>query len=140
MKTSSLTLPEAVRISVRDALKLNAWAPVAVVAAFVSRLLLRDPELTGPLRVAVALLPLLSGLLYVRTLWRWMRGLDEMQRRIQFEAVAFAALAMLFIALTVDLLQLGGFIGSLRFGWEGYFAFTFFLWTAGLALANRRYQ
>ncbi len=23
---------------------------------------------------------------------------------------------------------------------EGYFAFTFFLWTAGLARANRRYQ
>lgn len=140
MKTNTATLPDAVQMSYRDALKLNAWAPVAVLAAFVSRLLLRDPDLTGLPRLMVTLLPLLPGLLYVYAIWRWMCGLDEMQRRIQFEAVSFAALAMLFLALTLDLLQLAGFVPNLHFGWEGYFAFTFFLWTAGLAFANRRYR
>lgn len=134
-------LPEPMQMSVRAALKLNAWAGVAVVAAFVSRLLLRDSmAVDGALRVAAAWLPLLPGLLYLRALWRWMQGLDEMQRRLQVEAVCFATLSMLFVALSVDLLQVAGFLRSLHFGWEGYFAFTFFLYSLGLARANRRYQ
>lgn len=135
-----VTLPESTQMSYREAIKLNAWAPVAVLAAFVSRLLLHDPELTGATRIGMALLPLMPGLLYARTLWRWLRGLDELQRLIQLQAVCFAALAMLFVALTVDLLQLAGYIPAVHFGWEGYFALTFFLWVAGLALANRRFQ
>lgn len=123
-------------MSYREAIRLNAWAPVAVLAALVSRLWLRDPGLVGAGRVAVALLPLVPGLLYVRSLWRWMRRQDELQRRLQFEAVGFAALAMLFVALTVDLLQLAGFAGRVHFGWEGYFAFTFFLYALGLARAK----
>lgn len=111
----------------RAAFRLNAWAGVAVLAALVSRLLLRGPDLTGLPRVAVALFPLLPGLLYVRAIWRWMRGLDELQRRLQFEAVCFATLGMLLIALTADLLRTAGFAAWLNFGWEGYFAFTFFL-------------
>lgn len=47
---------------------------------------------------------------------------------------------MLLIALAADLLRTAGFTAWLNFGWEGYFAFTFFLWTAGLTLANRRYR
>ena len=82
----------------------------------------------------------MPGLLYLRALWRWMQGLDEMQRRLQVEAVCFATLSMLFVALSVDLLQVAGFLRSLHFGWEGYFAFTFFLYSLGLARANRRYQ
>lgn len=124
----------------RSAVKLNAWAPVAVLAAFVSRLWLKSPELTGLPRIAVALLPLLPGLLYARAIWRWARGLDEMQRRIQLEALCFATLAMLFFALAADLLRAAGFVPRLNFGWEGCFAGTFFLWTLGLAIANRRYR
>jgi len=125
---------------VRDALKLNAWAPVAVLAAFAARLLLRDPELTGAMRVLVALLPLMPGLLYLRSLWRWIIGLDELQRRLQFEAVSFASLSMLVLGLTVDLLKQAGFAHRLHFGWEGYFAFTFLLYALGLARANRGYR
>lgn len=124
----------------RDALKLNAWAGVAVVAAFSSRLMLRDPDVAGPLRLLFALLPLVPGLLYVRALWRWITGLDELQRRLQFQAVSFATLAMLLVGLTVDLLQQAGLVRHLHLGWEGYFAFTFFLYVLGLARANRAYR
>ena len=128
-------------MSVRAAFKLNAWAGVAVLAAFVSRLLLKNsPELVGVPRMAAALLPLLPGLLYVRALWRWMLGLDELQRRLQLEAVCLATLAMLLLALMADLLRGAGFVLWLNFGWEGYFAFTFFLYALGLARASRRYR
>ena len=141
MSTTPLTLPEPMQMFVRDTLRLNAWAGVAVVAAGISRTLLNNPhDPAGTARLALALLPLGPGLLYVRSLWRWMRGLDEMQRGLQLEAVCFAALGMLLVALSMDLLRLGGFWPTATFGWEGYFAFTFFLYSLGLARANRRFR
>jgi hypothetical protein len=127
-------------MSLRDGLKQNLWAAVAVAAAFGSRVWLKSDELAGPLRVLVAWLPLVPAALYLRKIFRWARSLDEMQRRLQLEALCFGALGMLFIALAVDLLRLAGFAASLTFGWEGYFALTFFLYIGGLVLANRRYR
>ena len=140
MKTNSSCLPDAVQMSLGDGLKQNVWAAVAVAAAFASRLWLKSDELTGTLRVLVAWLPLLPAALYLRTIFRWARSLDEMQRRLQLEALCFGTLSMLFIALAVDLLRLAGIATGLTFGWEGYFAFTYFLYIGGLVLANRRYR
>lgn len=140
MKTSSNLLPEPVQMSVRESLRLNAWAVVSVVAAFVARVWLQSPGLGGPLRVAVALLPILPGLLYVCSLWRWIHGLDELQRRTQWEAVGVAALGMLLVTLVADLLRGAGFATGLNFGWEGYFALTFLLYVAGILVAHRRVQ
>jgi hypothetical protein len=140
MKASSPCLPDAVHMSLRDGLKQNLWAAVAVAAAFASRLWLKSDELAGPLRVLVAWLPLVPAALYLRTIFRWARSLDEMQRRLQLEALCFGTLGMLFIALAVDLLRLAGFATGLTFGWEGYFAFTYFLYIGGLVMANRRYR
>lgn len=133
-------LPEAVQMSAGEAIRLNAWAGVAVVAACVSRLLLSSPSLGGWARVGIALLPVVPGLLYVRSLGRWMRGLDEMQRRLQGEAVTFALMVMLVLWMTLDLLQLAGFAERMHIGWEGTFVFTFFLYALGLARANRAYR
>lgn len=47
---------------------------------------------------------------------------------------------MLLIALSTDLLRSAGFVHGMNLGWEGYFAFTFLLYAAGLWRANRRLQ
>lgn len=140
VKSENPLLPEPMQMSVWDSLKLNAWAGVAVAAAFGARLCLHDPEVSGGLRVAVALLPVLPGVLYVRALWRWMSELDELQRRIQLEAVCGATLAMLLVALVTDLLRGAGLGASLTLGWEGYFALTFLFYSLGLLRANRRWR
>jgi len=46
-------------------------------------------------RGLVAVAPLIPGLLYVRSWLRFIRGLDELQRRIQLEAFPVAALGQL---------------------------------------------
>lgn len=140
MSGRSGVLPEAVQMSAGEAIRLNAWAGVAVVVACVSRLLLRAPGLEGGARAVIALLPVVPGLLYVRSLGRWMRGLDELQRRLQGEAVTFALMVMLVLWMTLDLLQLAGFAERMHFGWEGTFALTFFFYALGLARANRAYR
>ena len=140
MKNTSSLLPDPVHMPVRDSLKLNAWAGIAVVMAFVSRLMLASPDWSPWARCVVALLPVLPGLLYVRALWRWMSGLDELQRRIQLEAVCFATLAMLLLALAADLLRGAGVGSRLNLGWEGFFAITFGLYALGLIRVHRRYR
>jgi hypothetical protein len=137
MKNADPVFPESVRLSVGQSIRLNAWAFVAVVIAGLARLILSSSALPDGARAALALAPLLPGLWYLRDLWRWMRGLDELQRRIQFEAVCFGALGMLGVALMADLWRGAGFQTGLNFGWEGYFAGTFFLYVWGLARANR---
>ena len=134
-------LPEPMHMSVADALRLNLWAGVAVLASLVSRLLLREHEaVTGLVRAGVALLPILPGLLWMRAIGRWIRGLDELQQRLQWEGVALAASGMLLIALVADLLRVGGMARGFTFGWEGFFALGFLLYAAGLTLANRRWR
>src|SRR5690349_19505400 len=88
--TTTPILPEAVRpgkhYSFAADMKLNAWALVDVVASFVARGLLKNhPNWDAPLRSVIALTPILPSLLYVRSIARWIGGMDELQRRIQLE-------------------------------------------------------
>ncbi len=138
------TLPEAVQTSSITAIKLNAWAGVAVLVSFLSRWWLpHHPEAGGVVRTLVALAPLIPSLLWARSITRWMRGLDELQRRIQHEAWFFAAMGTVFVVTAVNLMQTAGILNPGRWpqglGWEGAFALMFLLYSAGCAIANRRY-
>jgi hypothetical protein len=131
--------PEGLNLSARTALRLNAWALVALAVAFAARWALRQPGWSDPLRAAVALAPLLPGSFYVLGIVRWIRGLDELQRRIQIGAVAFVAAVMGFAMMGVDLLHGAGFLRQFHWGWEFAYAVTFLLWMIGCALSTRRY-
>jgi hypothetical protein len=142
-------LPDAVRpgkhYSFRADLKLNAWAFVALVVAFVARWLLRhQPGWSSPMQSLVALSPLLPSLMYVRSIARWIRGMDELQGRIQLEACLFATTGTVFIATAVSLLAGFGLLQSTRLqhglGWEGTFAVVVLLYILGNIVADRRYR
>ena len=47
-------------------------------------------EAEVPLRAAIALIPLIASLLYVRGTARWVRGMDELHRRVALENLAAA--------------------------------------------------
>jgi len=130
--------------SFKTDLKLNAWMAVAALVALVSHyLLLRHPEWDSPARAALALSPLVPGLLYVRSCMGFVRGLDELQRRVQFEALLFAAFGTLLVGTAINVLNANGVVlPGLRHGLELLEAFTlmFVLWLVGSALANRRYK
>lgn len=141
--------PESVQpgkhYSFRADLKLNAWAFVAVAFAIVSRILLHQNHEWGvSLRAVVALSPLLPSLLYVWSVARWIRGMDELQRRIQLEACLFATIGTIFITTALSLLANVGGINMPRLqhglGWEGTFASVIFLYILGNIIVNRRYK
>lgn len=138
-------LPEAVHTPPSVALKLNAWAGVAVIVSFLSRWWLpHHADWNAAARTLVALAPIVPSLLWARSIGNWMRGLDEMQRRIQYEAWFFAAVGTVFFLTALNLVESAGILRMGRLprglGWEGAFAGMFFLYCVGCAISNRRYK
>jgi hypothetical protein len=137
-------VPCSGRYSLRKDLHLNAWLAVTM-AVYLAALFLvkRNPEWSPLARGLFVLAPLVPILLYLRAWMRLVRGLDELQRRIQLEAFLFAALGTLLIGYVVNTLGANGVpLGGLSHGLDlpaGCIA-LFTLWLVGGALANRRYR
>jgi hypothetical protein len=142
--TIESVLPLSGQYSCKKDLRLNAWFVVAASFYVISlSLVLHHPEWSVPLKSGVALAPLVPGMLYVRSCVRFIRGLDELQRRIQLEAWLFAALGVVFVEMAINILNENGV--PLRIFRQGLglgttFILMFALWIIGSAIANRRYK
>ena len=93
-----------------------------------------------PLRLAIALLPVPAFGFFLVEWIRSIRRLDELERRIQLEALAIAFPLSLMLIMALGLIQrvmqLDPLDWSYRHIWPFLIAFYFF----GLALARRRYR
>lgn len=98
--------------------------------------LLRGHEHT-PLGFGIAFLPAIPSALALWAFMRMFRGLDELQRRIQLEAVAFSFLATCLITLTWAFQQNAGLP---RFDVSWVAPLLILLWGLGLGIAKRRYE
>lgn len=96
--------PAVGRRYVRE-LVVTMTAYVLVLAASLWLLKRVDPPL---LRALVALAPLLPIWLAVRAVLRYMRALDEMQQRIEFESLGIATVVVSMLYMTGGLLQSAG--------------------------------
>ena len=110
----------------------------ALVVYFASRVLLERPDL--PARLAVTLAPLPFFVFFLAAFVRLVRGMDELERRIQLEALALAYPAVLVLLMALGLLQLSGVAlspadWSFRHVWQ----IGVVLYAAGMAVAARRY-
>lgn len=125
-------------------LRLNAWLAVAVMVHIAQLIVLKHaPDLTPGVRTMIALTPLAPGLLYVRDWIRFVRQLDELQRRVQVEAFLFAALGALILAAVIDTLNANGLtpLGLAHgLGLGGTYLIMCVLWGLGTVIANRRYR
>ena len=130
--------------SCKKDLRLNAWCFVATAFYVANLLLLKwHPEWSPMTKALFTLSPLIPGALYIRTCVRFIRGMDELQRRIQLEVWLFASLGALLIGAVINTLNevgvaLGGFNHGLGLG--ATFALTFVLWAVGTPIANRRFK
>ncbi len=130
--------------SAKTDFRLNFWLLVAaLVHAIQSTLFKMQPEWDPTLRVLWMLAPLVPGLLYVRSWVRFIRGLDELQRRIQLEVFLFAALATVVVGAVVSALNEQGVPTAWMkngLGLGSSFMLMLVLWTVGWAFAKRRYK
>ena len=87
-------------------------------------------------RYAMAVLPAVPVAVCVVALVPYYnRLLDELQQRIQLEAIAFAFLGTLVIAFGYGLLEVAGLPGI---AWKWAWVLMVFLWLIGDSLARRR--
>ena len=98
-------IPCSGHYSLKKDLHLNAWLAVAT-ATYVAELYLttRHPDWSPLTRGLIALAPLIPGFLYIRGWLQFIRGLDELQRRIQLEAFLFTALGTIIVGTVICLL------------------------------------
>lgn len=130
--------------SFRSDLRINGWSWVAVITSFVGEVMLLPHHKDWPtaLRAVVALVPLIAGLLWVRSVLRWVRDMDELHRRITTAATVFATVTTLFVIATSHLLIIAGVLPAYFQATAGFviiwLVVCFYL--LGRALFNRRYQ
>ena len=99
--------------------KVNGWLLVAMLTGTANALLFHSkapygllrhyyPDWPIVLRAVVELFPLLASLLWARSMARWIRGMDELHRRITLEAWLFAAISTLCVISIWPLLDGAG--------------------------------
>ncbi|MDA9846240.1 hypothetical protein N9C13_00930 [bacterium] len=128
----------------KRAVKNNGWLFITTVTYLITLYLVRENQAWDPkMRVAVTLLPLLPGLVYLRVLWGTFKSLDELQRRIQLEAWAVALGGTVIVSTAMNVLNANG-IGFENYphGLElgGAYMAVFLFWCVGVAEATARYR
>jgi hypothetical protein len=92
------------------------------------------------LRIAIALLPVPFFVWY---LWTWFKGaaaMDELQRRIELEALGFAFPAAVVVLMTLGLLDIAIALPEDDFSLHGAWLMMPVLYYIGLWRAKSRYQ
>ena len=119
---------------------LHPYAAAAATAlgAIAASVLLKRFTLSAPLRLAAVAVVMVPAAYLVYTMWRWLRGLDEMQRRIQAEALSIAFPAAMLGALAAQFLQRAGFVGSV--GMEETWVGMGLLYITALLFTRWRYR
>lgn len=145
IENESTPEPRETRIArFKRAMKNNGWLFIATVAYLITLYLVRENQAWDPkVRVAVTLLPLLPGVVYLRRLWGTFKSLDELERRIQLEAWAFAFTGTVVVSTIMNVLNANGigfenYPNGLELG--GAYMSVFIFWCAGVAQATARYR
>ena len=149
-------LPEEIMFgpsySIRANLKANTWAFVAMLLSWVGDQLLSLPrDWNVAQRAAIAMVPLLISLLWVRGFTRWVLGMDEMHRRLTVEACLFGTVVTLFVVTAWHLLDQAGVFQAgvlpARLHLSSHFTAASFpislvlvFYFVGYAIFKRRYQ
>lgn len=92
------------------------------------------------LRVLAALLPVLPFCWLLIVIVRGVRNADELERRIQLEALAVAFPLTLVFLLTLGMLELAIHLPPEDFSYRHVWAMLPILYFIGLALARKRYS
>ncbi|MFY7864655.1 hypothetical protein [Roseateles sp.] len=94
-------------------------------------------DMATPWRDLLALSPMLPGALVVWAILRQLSRLDELQRRVQLEALAMAFAGTAFISFSYGFLE---GLGYPRLSMFVIWPLMAGLWMLGLVLASRRYK
>jgi hypothetical protein len=123
------------------AAKKYRWEILGAMAIYVVFLLVSVHWLkhnpAAPWKYAIAVLPIFPLLLVPMSVIRCLRELDELQRKIQLEALAFAFTATAIVTLTYGFLENAGLPNQ---SWVWVWPIMGVFWSIGQAVARQRYK
>jgi len=90
--------------------------------------------------IAIVLIPVVPAALFLYFFITEMREVDELQRRIQLEALAFAYPLTLLLLMTLGLLQLVIDLNPADWSYRHVWHFVFLFYLAGVIVSARRYR
>jgi|SRR5687767_9602734 len=118
------------------------WGIVWVISYFGARMALEQmgepqPDIS---RIVVALVPLLPFMAFLWKFISFMRAADELERRIQLEALAIAFPLAMVLLMVLALVQLATPLNPNDWSYRHVWQFLPVFWLGGQAIARRRYQ
>lgn len=132
---SAKSVASATRILSHPALWVGAW----FVAWIGARMVLESAGVPVWVRVAAALAPVPLAGAALLTILRGARELDELEQRIQLEALAFAFIMALLLIMTLGLMELAVTLNRDDWSYRHVWAMLPLFYFLGLVLARRRY-
>lgn len=118
-------------------LELGSALALYVLLLFVANWLERALQPTATLLVAINLLPMLGAIVAAWTIMRALRRMDELQRRVQFDAIALSFLGTALITIGWGFAEGAGLPHLRAFAiWPIMGA----LWGVGTIFAQLRYR
>jgi hypothetical protein len=108
--------PRTKEFSIRAQWRVNHWAFAAILLSVAGDLLAHCHKDANDwpvaLRFIISLCPLLPALLYVGSLRRWLRGMDELDLEITLKVCLFAISATLYLDMALHPLAEWGVVRS----------------------------
>ena len=93
-----------------------------------------------PALIAIVLVPVVPAAVFLYFFISDIRRMDELQRRIQLEALAFAYPLTLLLLMTLGLLQLVMDLNPADWSYRHVWQFVIVFYLFGIGIAARRYQ
>ena len=113
---------------------------VWVVIYWIALYLLKDPDTSGPLKVAMVLLPVVPFAVFLFQFISYVRSLDELHRRVHLEARALAfPIATLFL-MTLGLVEKAGALSPKYWGYQDVWYYLPVFYLIAVAISWRRYR
>ena len=107
---------------------------------FIARGMLEMSDLSVSARVALALLPVPAFAWFLWEFTQMVSQADELERRIQLEALAVAFPLTLLLLMTLGLLQVAIELNMDDWSYRHIWPIVYVFYLAGLMRARRRYQ
>jgi hypothetical protein len=136
--------------SFRKDLRVNGWGYVALAMSVAGEWLLHThKDRPVVLRAVITLAPVIPVLLWGRVFARWIRGMDELHRRMTVEVCLFATTATLFLFTALHPLAKAGVFQALGFrewwlmDWHSWLLTSWLLicfYLLGSKILHRRYK
>lgn len=113
---------------------------VWVVIYWIALYLLKNPETSGPLKVAMVLLPAIPFAFFLFRFIGYVRSLDELHRRVHLEALALAfPIATLFL-MTLGLAEKAGALSAKYWSYQDIWYYLPLFYLVAVTISWRRYR